>query len=153
MRVTKAIREWIEQKIAEKFDPIIESIGADYEQEKEQVLEGLNAICERANEEARKYLADKGFAFCSYKTRCRDIDNDWHQRQYFTSYEPDPTRKAFTLCNRPDNAVKANEISERKNKLLEQKQYMIKKIAFDLEVGETNKEQIESVIGDITIEE
>ena len=153
MRVTKAIREWIEQKIAEKYDPIIESIGHDYEEEQKEIVKELYAILQRANEEACRYLSSKGFSVCSYRTHYRDMDNDWHHRQYYTDYTPDPTKQVFTLCNTPHNADKINEITERKNKLYEQKEYMTKKIAFDLEVGETNKEQIESVIGAITVEE
>ena len=152
MRVTKAIRDWIEQQVSNRYDPVIENIGTDYEQEQKGVIAGLNVILERANEEARRYLADKGFSVCSCQSSYRRVDDNWRHNVHFFTYMPDPNKEVFTLVNTPHNASKINEITKRKNNLSEQKENMIKKIAFDLEVGETDKEQLKAIIDAIAVE-
>lgn len=58
MRVTKIVREFIEEKVKEKYTDRINACAAQYHEEQEEINKELRGIVAGANEQVRKFLEE-----------------------------------------------------------------------------------------------
>ena len=61
MRVTKLIREYVENSVKAVYEPKIEAVGEEYQARKRALKEQLETFIEQADASAKKMIADAGF--------------------------------------------------------------------------------------------
>lgn len=130
MRVTKAIREYVEEEIRKKYDEVVQNVCSDYYKERADLYEHIQAIIEDASMTIEQYITQRGF---TYKRGYRD-DN--------------------ILCIsgnivKEDQEVKANNERVRLRNQMREK---TKQVLFDLEMGETAKAELKDVLDNLTID-
>lgn len=130
MRVTRAIREFVEEEIRKKYDAAAAEIGKDYEAEKQKVMDVVTKIMYKAEGEALEYLKLVGFEPSYY-----------YRSDHFFNISGSMTKKGVE-----DRLFK--ERQELRNKC----EKKIKQVLFDLEMGETEKAELKEVLDAITIE-
>lgn len=130
MRVTKAIREYVEEEITKKYQAKRDAIGQEYETERKLVDEKLDEILSEANAKAEEYLQSVRFVSMNYRTHCN------------------PFGRSGRICQPETEDINAKERS-----LLDAKRNAkIKQVLFDLELGETTKAELKEVLDSITID-
>lgn len=81
MRVTKIIREYIEKRANEVYEPKIDAIGSKYYAEKAEVQGRIDDIVARANADINAILEDTGFKVRYGREKaidsCRDICKEY----------------------------------------------------------------------------
>lgn len=130
MRVTRAIREFVEEEIRKKYDAAAAEIGKDYEAEKQKVMDVVTKIMHKAEGEALEYLKLVGFEPSHY-----------YRSDHLFNISGSVTKKGVE-----DKLFK--ERQELRNKC----EKKIKQVLFDLEMGETEKAELKEVLDAITVE-
>ena len=131
MRVTKAIREYVEEEITNKYAERRNTIGEAYREEQKQVEEHLKVFLEEANEKAKEYIATTGFECYSYGR-----------------YYADPFSFNGSI-RKPD----MERIHDEERRLIDMKcAAKIKQVLFDLEMGETAKNELKQVLDSIVVD-
>ena len=130
MRVTRAIREFVEEEIRKKYDAAAAEIGKDYEEEKQRVMDVVTKIMYKAEGEALEYLKLVGFEPSYY-----------YRSDHFFNFSGSMTKKGVE-----DKLFK--ERQELRNKC----EKKIKQVLFDLEMGETEKAELKEVLDAIIVE-
>lgn len=115
MRVTKVIREYIEKRVNDVYNPRIDSIGKEYYEEKEKIENEVREIVNRANNEINKLLAENGYSMT------------WGRKQMLET-------------KNIDNQDITDEISRKRNELRKEKSEKITDIIVTLELGGTKAE-------------
>ena len=130
MRVTKAIREYVEEQIRAKYDIKRNEMGAEYSAERDQVVKEVENLLDDANKKALEYLHSVGYEVVSYRNTC-------------------PLFSMYGRVAKQD--VEERLQSERAvwNKKCEAK---IKQVLFDLEMGETAKAELKDVLDRIVVD-
>lgn len=130
MRVTKAIREYVEDEIYKKYNDAMDKIGSDYYDERNDVCKHVIDIMNEAAVKAEAYAESRGFV-CTKGYR-----ND-------------------SIFYMPGNVVRQDEetrINEERNHLREKMRIKTKQVLFDLEMGDTAKAELKDVLDNITID-
>lgn len=115
MRVTKVIREYIEKRVSDVYDPKIDSIGKEYYKEKEKIENEVQEIVNRANDEINRLLAENGYSMTF-------------------------GRKQMLETKNIDNNDIIDEIRRKKSELKKEKTEKITDIIVTLELGGTKAE-------------
>lgn len=130
MRVTKAIREYVEEEIRKKYNEAERNIGAEYQAEKDHVIETVTKIMDKAEGEALEYLKLVGFnANPGYRST-----------------------HLFNLSGCVSKKEVEDEIWKQKDALRKRCNDKIRQILFDLEMGETGKAQLKEVLDKVTVD-
>ena len=130
MRVTKAIREYVEQEIEKKYLEVINNVGKEYRDERDAVEEKVKEFMHEAEKKAYEYLASTGFEIeKGYRDDC-----------------------IFTLYNRPYKKDVQNEINQKQRDLEISMKQKTKQVLFDLEMGDTAKAELKEILDKITVE-
>ena len=130
MRVTRAIREYVEDEIRKKYDDAEQEIGKEYEAEKAKVLDMLTKIMDKAQGEALEYLKLVGFEF-----------KPCYRSEHL-----------FSLSGSVGKQDIEDEIYRQKNIIRSKRYDKTKQVLFDLEMGETGKAQLKEVLDNITVD-
>jgi len=130
MRVTKAIREYVEETIKEKYRIKIDEIGKDYQQARDDVEAELNKILAEANEKAKNYLNDVNFDCVDYRVSCN------------------PFGRRGRVCQPEMEDINAKERSSWMAKC----EAKVKQVLFDLEMGETAKNELKDLLDKIEVD-
>ena len=130
MRVTRAIREYVEQEIYKKYQDAQDEIGKDYFAEREEVTKHIIDIMKEASKKAEEFAESKGFE-CNhgYRDMC-----------------------LFHLSGTIDKPEISQKINEERNKLRHKEQAKIKQVLFDLEMGDTDKAKLKEVLDNIIVD-
>lgn len=130
MRVTKAVREYVEEEIQKKYQEKKNLIGKEYEAERNTVKEKLQEILDEANMKAAEYLKSVGF-----QARCYRVPEE-----------------AFSWHGSPCKP-ELEEVLGQERQLLEAKcRLKIKQVLFDLEMGETAKSELKEVLDNLVVD-
>lgn len=130
MRVTRAIREYVEDEINKKYDAAMDAISADYYTERQHVIDHIHEIMREASKVAEQYIKESGYEY-SYGYRNESV---------------------FSFCGNIRKEEVDKVIFEQKEKLRKNKQNKIKQVLFDLEMGDTQKAELKAVLDNIVIE-
>ena len=118
MRVTKIIREYVEETINEIYDPIIGNCSNDYSEKKNEVEEILEKMVNEFDATAKKVIKEHGFTI-----------NSWYgKEQHIVGY----------TCNFGDEEFKS--VADKRNELRDEKRRKIQDILVNLELGGTKAE-------------
>ena len=128
MRVTKAVREYIEEEVWKKYREPIENVGADYKREKASVEDEIRDIVSAANEEAMRLAEQNGFVIARYSS------------------------SLVSLNGRIEKPDMEDEIRAARNEWEKKCNNKIKKILFDLEMGETQKAELKEMLDNLTVD-
>jgi len=129
MRVTKAIREYVEEEISKKYNKVIEEHSKPYKEECNQVEEEVRKIMQKASNEAREYLQSVDFDSTRNGDSC-----------------------LFSLYGWIKNDAKEKEVNEYRKEMESKRNAKIKQVLFDLEMGDTEKKQLREVLDNIVVE-
>lgn len=118
MRVTKIIREYVEEAINGIYDPLIENCSGDYYKKKNEVRKILEKMAGEFDAAAKKMIKETGFSIDSWDEKERAI----------ITY----------TCN--FGGKERASILEKENKLKDEKRQKIQNILVNLELGGTKAE-------------
>ena len=132
MRVTRAVREYVEDEISKKYQAVRDTIGREYYDECDALEEEIKVIAEEANRRAIEVILARGF----------EPTRNWrHNEEGPISYS-----RCFQKpneCQRINNACCDLDTRKRAK---------IKQVLFDLEMGATEKAELIEVLNSITID-
>ena len=118
MRVTKIIREYVEETVNGIYDPIIGNCSKDYSEKKNEVEDILEKMVDEFNVAAKKVIKEHGFTI-----------NSWYgKEQHIVGY----------TCNFGDKEFKS--VADKRNELRDEKRRKIQDILVNLELGGTKAE-------------
>ena len=118
MRVTKIIREYVEETVNGIYDPIIGNCSNDYSKKKNEVEEILEKMVNEFDAAAKKVIKEHGFTI-----------NSWYgKEQHIIGY----------TCNFGDKEFKS--VADKRNELRDEKRRKIQDILVNLELGGTKAE-------------
>ena len=118
MRVTKIIREYVEEAVNGIYNPLIKNCDGDYYEKKKEVEEILEKMADEFDVAAKKVIKENGFS----------IDS-WNDRE--------KTIITYT-CN--FGGKESMPILEKRRKLRDEKTRKIQDILVNLELGGTKAE-------------
>lgn len=130
MRVTKAIREYVEEEIYKKYDAVGKQIGSEYEEEKKQVITEVTKIMKEASKKAEEYITNAGFEY-----------EYGYRRKGIFSLDANILKRGIEEAN-----------WEERNKFRSKAQQKIKQVLFDLEMGDTGKQQLREILDSIIVD-
>ena len=118
MRVTKIIREYVEETVNGIYDPIIGNCSKDYSSKKNEVEDILEKMVDEFDAAAKKVIKEHGFTI-----------NSWDEKErHIISY----------TCN--FGAKEYESITHKRNELRDEKRRKIQDILVNLELGGTKAE-------------
>lgn len=118
MRVTKIIRDYVEEAVNGIYDPIIGNCSKDYSEKKNEVEEILEKTVNEFDAAAKKMIEEHGFT----------IDS-WNEQEYhIISYTCNFGKKEY------------DSIADKRNELRDEKRRKIQDILVNLELGGTKAE-------------
>ena len=118
MRVTKIIKEYVEETVNGIYDPIIGNCSNDYSEKKNEVEEILEKMVNEFDAAAKKVIKEHGFTI-----------NSWYgKEQHIVGY----------TCNFGDEEFKS--VADKRNELRDEKRRKIQDILVNLELGGTKAE-------------
>lgn len=118
MRVTKVIREYVEEAINGIYDPIIKNCSKDYSKRKDEVEGIIAKMADEFNTATEKVIKEHGFTIDSWNGEKRQIIN-------YTCYFG---KEEYEL------------IADKRNDLRDEKRRKIQDILVNLELGGTKTE-------------
>lgn len=130
MRVTKAIREYVEEEIRRKYQAKKDEVGKEYYAEREDVKNRLQDILDKANEEADQYMKSVRYACLQYRV----------------------VGPAFGWRSTPTKPEQEDIISKERQLIEAKCSAKIKQVLFDLEMGETAKAELKDVLDNLVID-
>ncbi len=129
MRVTKAIREYVEDEIYKKYREASEEIGKEYCEDKKQAQEMVEEIMHEASDKAVQYLKDLGYVI-SMGYRDNGI---------------------FHISGSFHKPIES-EINGKRTDLISKAREKARKVLFDLEMGDADKKQLKDILDNLTID-
>lgn len=129
MRVTKLIREHVERTVGSIYAPVIQKIKEQKEAEMKELDIKIQAILEKANDEARKLVSEEYPSFMF-------IDR-WNNE-----------RCAFQDCHNIQCTAYKDEI----NTLLTRRDHAIENILLNLELG-AGKNELDTMLAAVKVED
>lgn len=118
MRVTKIIREYVEETVNGIYDPIIGNCSEDYSSKKNEVVDILEKMVDEFDAAAKKVVKEHGFTV-----------NSWDgEERHIISY----------TCNFGNKEYES--ITHKRNELRDEKRRKIQDILVNLELGGTKAE-------------
>lgn len=118
MRVTKIIREYVEETVNGIYDPIIRNCSNDYSEKKNEVEEILEKMVNELDVAAKKVIKEHGFTI-----------NSWYGKE---------ERIISHTCNFGKKEYES--ITDKRNELRDEKRRKIQDILVNLELGGTKAE-------------
>lgn len=118
MRVTKLIREYVEETINGIYEPLIKNCDGDYYEKKKEVKEILEKLADEFDVAAKKIIKENGFSIDSWDDREKTI----------ITYTCNFGNKEYT------------PILEKRRKLRDEKKQKVQDILVNLELGGTKAE-------------
>lgn len=118
MRVTKIIREYVEETVNGIYDPIIGNCSNDYSEKKNEVEEILEKMVNELDTAAKKVIKEYGFT----------IDSWCGKEQHIVGYTSNFGRKEY------------ESVADKRNELRDEKRRKIQDILVNLELGGTKAE-------------
>ena len=118
MRVTKIIREYVEETVNGIYDPIIGNCSKDYYSKKNEVEDILEKMVDEFDAAAKKVIKEHGFTI-----------NSWDgEERHIISYTCNFGKKEY------------ESIADKRNELRDEKRRKIQDILVNLELGGTKAE-------------
>ena len=118
MRVTKIIKEYVEETVNGIYNPIIENCSKDYSKKKNEVEDILEKMVDEFNAAAKKMIEEHGFT----------IDSWCGEEKHIISYTCNFGKKEY------------ESIANKRNELRDEKRRKIQDILVNLELGGTKAE-------------
>ena len=129
MRVTKAIREYVESEIYAKYREAAGQIGKEYFDQKNQAQEMVEEIMHEASDKAMQYLKDLGY----------EVSTGYRGNGIF--------HISGSFCKPIES-----EIYAKRNDLTSRSREKARKVLFDLEMGDADKKQLKDILDNLTID-
>ena len=118
MRVTKIIREYVEETVNGIYDPIIGNCSKDYSKKKNEVEDILEKMVDEFDAAAKKVIKEHGFT----------IDSWNGEEKHIINYTCNFGKKEY------------GSIVDKRNELRDEKRRKIQDILVNLELGGTKAE-------------
>lgn len=118
MRVTKIIKEYVEETVNGIYDPIIANCSKDYSIKKNEVEDILEKMVDEFNAAAKKVIKEHGFT----------IDSWSGEEKHIIGYTCNFGKKEF------------ESVADKRNELRDEKRRKIQDILVNLELGGTKAE-------------
>lgn len=118
MRVTKIIKEYVEETVNGIYDPIIRNCSKDYSIKKNEVEDILEKMVDEFNVAAKKVIKEHGFT----------IDSWNGEEKHIINYTCNFGKKEF------------ESVADKRNELRDEKRRKIQDILVNLELGGTKAE-------------
>lgn len=131
MRVTRAIREYVEAEIYKKYEGAKDQVGKEYFEEKDEVMNYIRNIALEASAKAKEYILSKGYT----------VKESWRNDKALFSFDGSFQKKEVE-----------DEIFRKRNIIEENRRSKTKQVLFDLEMGDTEKAQLKNVLDSIVVE-
>jgi len=143
MRVTKAIREYVEENVSKIYQQYFDELQVRYDELDRELKNATNDV-NSIVEEARNKIADM------LKNKYPQVDGKW--RGYYTGTEShvptDETRRLNLTYGSLYNTAPRTELDKLKEKTKNERDAKIKDIIVTLELG-GNKEDLDRMLNDI----
>ena len=119
MRVTKIIREYVEQSVNEIYNPLIQDCSKDYQKRNDEVQDILEKMTEEFDAAAKKMIKEHGFT----------INSSWNEKEAnIITYSGAFGKKEY------------EPIVKERNRLRDERMQKIQEILVSLELGGTKAE-------------
>ena len=118
MRVTKIIRDYVEETVNGIYNPIIENCSKDYSGKKNEVEDILEKMVDEFNTAAKKVIKEHGFT----------VDSWNGEEKHIIGYTCNFGKKEY------------ESIADKRNELRDEKRRKIQDILVNLELGGTKAE-------------
>ena len=129
MRISKAIREYVEEEIRKKYYDAADEIGKEYYEEKNEAKEMVLEIMRGASAKAEQYLKDLGYNISmGYKDDCM-----------------------FYMSGSFSKEIEGR-INAQRNDITCKWRDKARKVLFDLEMGDANKKELREILDNITVD-
>ena len=129
MKVTKFIKEYVQQEITKKFNDKVNSLHKDYWEERDELLSKIDAVVAEANEKAEKLISEAGFEYSSNRY----------------GYSRLVTRGSANIL-KPD-VEKA--FSDERERLKEERYKAERDLLLTLELGVSSKEELTELLDSV----
>lgn len=129
MRVTKVIKDYIEEEVGNKFDPLIRQAEKEYSDEVTPTIEAARKVAEKANEDVKSILKNAGF----------EVNDD---RTYIS----------YSTFSTAIHREKYDAKTKRVNELRAKKREAINNIVLLLELGEATKNELKDILAAVVAE-
>lgn len=123
MRVTKVIRDYVEREIGAKFQPMLDNVGKEYQEEFDNLTQRLKELEEETEVRAQEIARSLGFSMGRYRSGCVSIN--------FYTFE---------------NHEKSDRVRDERLAIERKRDEAIENILLNLELGETTKAELKGAI-------
>lgn len=130
MRVTKLIREYVEDSVRQKFKPEKEKVWKEYNERIEDLRAEIQKIADEANEKAVAIAREAGFY----------LDSPYDSSTLIRMFDR-------YLGNREIEA----ELREKDREIRDRERDTVANVLLGLELGQTDKTELESVLAAIEV--
>lgn len=130
MRVTKLIREYVEESVRQKFKPEKAKVWKEYDERREALREEIQKIVDEANEKAVALAREAGLY----------LDSEYNSETIIRMY-------GRYIGNREIEA----KLREKDRELADRERDTIASVLLGLELGQTDKTELESVLAAIEV--
>ena len=139
MQITRAIREYVEENIRNKYMDARDAYGLEYQREKEAIEQEIKAKIKEYEDDLKAFVERRGFGFYSYS-----------RYGYNPNYTP--AESILNLCVNPVKPTEQTDIDNFRCKMDQSWRTKAKQVLFDLEVGGAKKAELADILSHITVD-
>ena len=133
MRITNTIRDYVTNEITEKFNARLSEVGKQYEADREKLCQKLTDLCNEATAKADEIARGMGF----------------ERRVLWNGNHPQILKIDYNAYERPEEC---KMIDDTRAALNNRRRKIIDDILISLELGETTKGELKSVMDSIEVD-
>lgn len=133
MRITSTIRDYVTNEITEKFDARLSEVGKQYEADREELCQKLTDLRNEAAAKADEIAREMGF----------------ERRVLWNGNRPQVFSLDYNAYERPEEC---KMIDDTRTALNNRRRKIINDILVSLELGETTKGELKSVMDSIEVD-
>lgn len=139
MQITRAIREYVEENIRNKYMDARDAYGLEYQRERDAIEQEIKAKIKEYEDDLKAFVERRGFGFYSY-----------NRYGYNPNYTP--AESILNLCINPVKPTEQTDIDNFRRKMDQGWQTKAKQVLFDLEVGGAKKAELTDILSHITVD-
>ena len=124
MRLTKAIRDYVEEEIYKKYNEAASEIGKEYYEDKQRAED-----MKEASAKAEQFLKDLGY----------NVHYGYRENSLYS-------------LNCHFDKKEEREINDQRQELRSKARVKARQVLFDLEMGDTDKKELRDVLDSITVD-
>ena len=141
MQITRAIREYVEENIHNKYMEARDAYGLEYQREKNAIELEIEEKIKEYEADLKAFVESRGFGFYLYN-------------RYSYTFNPAyaPADSILSLSVKPIKPTEQTDIDNFRRKMDQGWQAKAKQVLFDLEVGGAKKAELTDILSHITVD-